>query len=1292
MTEYKTILGKARPLANLIVEKGEMDGTTIPINKHQVIIGRDSSMADIVVKDPMTSRRHARISWMATSFVIEDLDSSNGTTLNEKLITDPHPLKSGDRIGIGPSTLLFQIEGDEVDGKEASGEPNLLQTIAPKPAKPKNLDVVPSRMILDTATQTNQRLGHENLGFLSETHGFLPTSPPPLKLPPGYEVWDEMAERLPDLWRAIRIRQELQAMPVLSADEEDLPDEYLLRASVIMSILAHAYHRISDGAPDKPMPDGVQLPWEQITRRLARLAPHLSYIDLILYNWRLIDPTLDDDPFQLDNLELLVSTVDNQEEKVLYLMQVEAHYKIGPITSAIVRAQEAVYRDDVEALKKELVLITDGLQQFGNKIFMALNPNPYSDTFVDPVIWAKTVAPFAVPIAEGTVGPSGVSAPLFHMLDVFFGRHHYNTHLGEEMLNMRNWYPKHWRDFFEALEEISVVDYVEKRNDPILSGIYKEAAMGYAGDSGFLSIHKLKAYGYLDIAFKVGRSVTIGGFSGLFKDRVWDAAVDELTFSQDERVADFPQSSHHAPVKKIEMTNPTGDTTKWVKRVVFDVSQTGMRYLPGDRCAILPENGDDMVDKTLVALKAKGYEKITLNAQWREAVNLRYGYDEETVSIPLRTLLKFGRIRPVSRPVAKALYAISLNGKLRHIIDTRAEDQWELWDMLNLISQAGFDPKRLWKAHPGEREHICRIVPPEAFRMYSISSTMDHSSLSGAQELTLTIGRLLYETADTDVSQSEKRYGTASHFLGDTTFDTPEDRGHVSLKLVHPPRFNLPDDPETPIVMFAGGTGIAPFRGFIMERNQQENVGDSWLFLGARTRQDFYYKEQFEPIVANGHLHIRPAFSRDAVDTKFVQNDQGDGHFVFEPGEKRYIGDEMLREENAQMLWDVLRSKKDGGLGGHLYVCGRTGFANSVMDAIKEILRRYSQGSAEDIETQVNQILYRLVGEERYKQDIFTTYTGSYIDQKETYYASEIVLHNNHTDGFWMVINGRVYDMNEFGHLHPGGFKIIHSYAGMDGTQAYEKVLHHINPEVDSMLGMYELGVVRRLDFGMEWGVVVGPDGLRFMSLADFYRAWIRYLYNVVEMENALYNDYSLKEQTIIADDSPDAYPPIKLQYLLEVHDRFMLNFVAGTTGEMLEDLWAVTSSICSENQDMRWMKDEISRINQSQESDTVRRLSHELQKRINEVVERQPDENDPTVMLLKDYCALLDAEDKRFLHEMKMVSRESILVFEEFERDTVRMGSDQLLHIIKQFPRVLENYHARVLSGALSVLLARSE
>jgi sulfite reductase (NADPH) flavoprotein alpha-component len=302
------------------------------------------------------------------------------------------------------------------------------------------------------------------------------------------------------------------------------------------------------------------------------------------------------------------------------------------------------------------------------------------------------------------------------------------------------------------------------------------------------------------------------------------------------------------------------------------------------------------------------------------------------------------------------------------------------------------------------------------------------------------------------------------------------------------------------------------------------------------------------------------------------------------------------------------------------------------------------------------------------------------------------VLRNNHEDGFWMVVDGRIYDMNEFGHLHPGGFKIIHAYAGMDATLAYQKVLHHVNPEVDSMLGMYEIGVVRRLDFGMEWGVVVGPDGLRFMLLADVYRAWIRFLYNIVEMENALYNDYSLKEHTLIAYDSPDSYPPVKLQYLLEVHDRFMLNYVEGSMGETLENLWAVTSGICMQNQDSRWIRDEVARIRATQEADTVRRLSDDLQLRIDDIVEQQAGADDPAVQMIKAFCAMLDVEDRRFLREVKMTLREGVKVFEAYERDAVRLGGEQLLAAIKQMPRVLESYHARVLSGALSIMLAGNE
>ena len=1292
MQASDTVIWQRDMAAMLVIQQGPEAGATFPLSAAEAVIGRESS-SDIVLNDRVVSRRHARLSWRAGQLIIEDLGSSNGTYINNQRITAAKMLNPGDKIGVGQTTLVYQTEGVEFEESLLESTPPDATVIIKRPIikKPvKHQGVIPARLILDTASRANQRLGHENLGFLSESHGFLPTRPPLLQLPAGYEPWDEMAGHLPELYRTLQVRQALGAMPLLSAKAEDLPDEYLLRASVILSILAHAYHRIDQDPPQEPLPECIQRPWEEISQRLHKPAPHLSYIDLIIYNWKLIDPDRAD-PMRVNNLELLVPTVDNKEERIFYLTQVEAHAQAAPLIGAAVRAHEAVVRDDVDALKQELMRFTDGLQHLTHKSFMTINPNPHSDTYTDPVIWAKTVAPFAVPIAKGTAGPSGTAAPIFHMLDMFFSRHHYDTRFGAEMLHLRDWYPKHWQDFLEALGEISVADYVAQRGDPRLQGIYKEAAQAYAGHSGFLYRHKLKAYGFLDIAFKVGRSVTITGFTGLFKDRTWDAVDSELLQARVERENDFPQAYHYADIKEVELSHLEGDPTKWVKRVTFDVSETGMRYLPGDRCAVLPENSEALIDQTLAALKAKGYETITLTAQWREAVKLRQGYEEAT-TLPIRTLLKFGRIRPVAREVAKSLYAISLDGKLRHIIQSRAEDQWELWDLLEMLNRAGFDPKRLWKAHPGQREHICRIVPPEMYRMYSISSTMDHASIEGASELTLTVGRLFYETRETEVSVKANRYGTASHFLGDTSPDSPEAHQNVSLRLVHPPRFGLPPEPGTPVVMFAGGTGVAPFRGFILERTRQKNAGDTWLFLAARTRSEFYYQEELEPIVATGRLQVRPAFSRDEVDTTFVSDSNGGGHFVFEPGEKRHIGDEILRAENATALWDLLRSQKDGGRGAYFYVCGQTGFATSVMAALKELIRRNSLGSEEEKQEFVNRTLYRLVGEERYMQDIFTTYTGSHIDQQQTYDASEIVRHNNEENGFWMVLNGRVYDLTEFAHLHAGGFKIISGYAGMDATIAYQKVLHHLNPEVDSMLGMYEIGVVRRLDFGMEWGVVLGPDGLRFMSLADAYRVWIRFLYNVVEMENALRNDFSLKEGALTYGESPESYSPLKLQFLLEVHDRFMLNYVEGTMGSTLENLWAVTSGICSPTQNVHWLRQTVTGIRSTQEANTVKRLSNELAARINDIVERQPGEDDPTVRLVKAYCTLLEAEDMRYLQEIKMALRAGLEVFEDYERDTIRLGRERLLEAVRQIPKLLESYHARVLSGALTILLARPE
>ena len=120
MTEFETIVGVKRPPASLTIETGETAGTTSPVTKHQVVIGRDQKLADVILADNMVSRRHARISWKAIEFVIEDLGSSNGTCLNGTPLMKPHLLRSGDRISIGQTDILFTVgEGALTAGEGA---------------------------------------------------------------------------------------------------------------------------------------------------------------------------------------------------------------------------------------------------------------------------------------------------------------------------------------------------------------------------------------------------------------------------------------------------------------------------------------------------------------------------------------------------------------------------------------------------------------------------------------------------------------------------------------------------------------------------------------------------------------------------------------------------------------------------------------------------------------------------------------------------------------------------------------------------------------------------------------------------------------------------------------------------------------------------------------------------------------------------------------------------------------------------------------------------------------------
>lgn len=1118
----------------------------------------------------------------------------------------------------------------------------------------------PARRVLDAAEHANRRNGHENLGFLSSDAGFLPVQAPLPELPASYRAWDDIAADLPRLYRVQALREAFDALPVLSAREDALPAVAVCRASSLLSIFAHAYFRATPAPPER-MPPCIQQPWEDVTRRLGRPAPCLSYGDLIAYNWRLLEPD-DAHPRRVENMALLTPTVGNREEEIFYLTQVEILAESAPIVGAVVRAQEAVLRGDAAALARELLLISERLRHLTEVSFQKVDPNPYARSYVDPVVWAKTVAPFAVPMHEGVQGPSGTSSPVFHVLDVFFGRRHYGSALGKESIDLRRYYPPHWTDFLTALNAVPIRRYVEERGDRGLNGLFHAVLNEYAGEKGFLGIHRLKVYGYLETAFKVGRSITIGGFAGLFKDRAWEEVDSELHATQRERFLDRQEHRFVATARGERLAgNAEGPA-----HVTLDVAGTGLRFQPGDRCGILPENDPDLVERTLNALRASGQEVIHLDAAWRQALQ-RPGH--ELASVSLRDLLRRGIIRPVERTVARTLHAITASSRLRAIIAARAEDQWELWDLLQVLAEGGYDPRRLWKAEPWDRESICRIVRPPAFRLYSIACAMDDPAAASASAIHLSAGELAYWTQDSTVSLARARRGTASGFLARIA-DAPASArttGHpVTVSVVPARRFHLPADPRTPIVMFAGGAGIAPFRGFLQERVRHDQAGENWLFFGIRTRDDLYFGDELAALVAAGRLRLQVACSREDSRLCVAPSEP----FGFADAARMRVDQLMLEEETARRLWDLLRDEEQGGRGARFYVCGRAGFAAAVFAALKQIARRYAGEDGV-------RLLYRMAADERYLQDVFTTYSEPAAASRRTFDASEVVLHNDAGHGYWMVIHGRVYDVTEFLHLHPGGQKILAAYAGLDASRAYGAVGHDANPEVDALLGLYEIGTIRRLNFRAGWGVAVTPDGLRYVSVGNAFRVWVRLLYMVVEMENAFTNDVSFLHRITTRDEEASALTPYKVRMLADAHTRFIAAYLDGLVGEDLQVLWSITSGLWAPQEDVRRIRREVDVVTNTPQARLVRTLGDRLAASDHaRAALAEPSSVGNVPGWVGALCEAIVARDRGFLVGLKSALRRGVQAFEELEADVMPHGGRRLLDALEHVPSLLQTYY----------------
>ena len=425
--------------------------------------------------------------------------------------------------------------------------PESLRTPVERPRS--NGIVVSSRYVVLKAQETNHNAGHENKGYLSFSHGFAPRLTPITHFPPEFDIWNKLCADVPSLLSSNKLRQYCDDLPVL--DAKKLPPAFALRAANVLGYTAHAYWNIGEVPEERSLPPGLEVPWKEINHfHLGRDGEaYLGFFELIVGNFQFDDGAVPTPPVNSKacpwatkelatygsiDYDPTKSTISNfspsfwltglKEERIFYGVMTEMHTIGAPIVKLTVEAQEAVLANNAVQLKCVLQSLLQMLTTLTFNSFNKIQQQRMAPHYNDATLWCKVVAPIATPITSTTFGPSGTACPLIHVLDAFFGRTKHEKFIGKEVQGLLHSFPTHWKEFVLSVwHGPSIRKYVaNKSDDSELQGLFGAALQQYAGENGFLGRHKLKMVGYLEVAMKLGRAVTLGGFAGLLKDRTWD--------------------------------------------------------------------------------------------------------------------------------------------------------------------------------------------------------------------------------------------------------------------------------------------------------------------------------------------------------------------------------------------------------------------------------------------------------------------------------------------------------------------------------------------------------------------------------------------------------------------------------------------------------------------------------------------------------------------------------------------------------------------------------------------------
>lgn len=340
-------------------------------------------------------------------------------------------------------------------------------------------------------------------------------------------------------------------------------------------------------------------------------------------------------------------------------------------------------------------------------------------------------------------------------------------------------------------------------------------------------------------------------------------------------------------------------SSKETIHVILDIQGSQLNYHVGDSVGIFPVNDPDLVAKTLKALKASGDEEI---------------FDRRSGELlPLRDFL--ARRASITHFSRKFLNEVLARAQTTVEDPKRATQTHEVWDLLQTYPQIRFGPQEL-----------ADLMMPLLPRLYSIAS----SQKTVGDEIHLTVAHLQYLTNE------QERLGVCTHYLCKTA---PLQKKEVSLFIQPAHAFYLPEDDSTSIIMIGPGTGVAPFRAFMQEREARGAIGKNWLFFGERTRQyEFFYENDWQRWQDKNLLQLDLAFSRDQPEKIYVQH--------------------RLKEKGAE----IVKWLEQGAI---LYICGDMHhMAKDVDAALHDIIRHHTSFDP-------HEYFKNLKREKRYLRDVY---------------------------------------------------------------------------------------------------------------------------------------------------------------------------------------------------------------------------------------------------------------------------------------------------------------------------------